>query len=137
MDSRRNSNSSTAFVVIVIVIIVILVITAGLKNSARPWRIQKRVNMTASSHQRGRSSPILVSSIKIASSRNNRTAAVMQSLNKAKPKWNPNNPRPHTVQRRPFQNAFNNQTLKAIEPAANDRSYLNGSRVLPLPRNTG
>ncbi|EFX66303.1 hypothetical protein DAPPUDRAFT_302747 [Daphnia pulex] len=136
MDSRRNSNSSTAFVVIVIVIIVILVITAGLKNSARPWRI-KRANMTSSSHQRGRSSPILVSSIKIASTRNNKTAAVLQSLNKVKPKWNPNNPRPHGMQRRPIstQNT-KNKTLKAIiDPI--EPSYLNESRALPLPRNTG
>jgi hypothetical protein len=68
------------------VIIVILVITAGLKNSARSWRI-KRANLTSFSHQRGRSSPILVSSIKIASTRNNKTAAALQSLNRVKPKW--------------------------------------------------
>ncbi|KAI9565929.1 hypothetical protein GHT06_009726 [Daphnia sinensis] len=128
MDSRRNSNSTSAFFAVVIVIIVILVITAGLKNSARPWRI-RRANMTASSHQRGRSSPILVSSIKSASIRNNKTAAlILQSLNKTKPKWNPNNPRPHAVQWRPL-------TLKSKE--ISQRPHLNDSIASTLSRNAG
>ncbi|KZS03587.1 Uncharacterized protein APZ42_033785 [Daphnia magna] len=127
MDSRRNSNSTSAFFVVVIVIIVVLVITAGLKNSARPWRI-RRANMTSSSHQRGRSSPILVSSIKSASVRNNKTAIILQSLNKTKPKWNPNNPRPHAIQWRPI-------TLKAKE--ISQRSHLNDIVASTLSRNAG